>query len=155
MSGLREYVISVAAAAIVSGLITSLTEPKTTAGVLLRTMAGLFLVFTILAPATDLDIGDFWSYVEGIEAQGQLTASDGIRDADEAEAAYIKERVAAYILDKAETYGAAIAVDVTLDSDGIPVSARIQGRISPYAKQNLQNMMAEELGISKENQLWT
>ena len=63
MGQLREYVISLAAAAIIVGIVTGLTGKKDTAGTLLRLVAGLFLAFTVVRPVVELEIGDLGTYV--------------------------------------------------------------------------------------------
>ena len=37
----------------------------------------------------------------------------------------------------------------------IPIKVRLSGKASPYAKGQLQQIITEELGIEKENQIWT
>jgi hypothetical protein len=37
----------------------------------------------------------------------------------------------------------------------VPVEVRLSGDISPYIKTRLQSILEDDLGISKENQIWT
>ena len=74
--------------------------------------------------------------------------------AGEAEGNIIKSRVQAYILDKADSFGTSLEVEVILDQDHIPVSVELQGNISPYARAQLTEIIEEDLGIPKEHQLW-
>lgn len=68
----------------------------------------------------------------------------------------IKSRVEAYILDKAESYGAKLKVEVMLSEDQVPVpmSVRITGSISPYGKKMVTQLIREDLGIASEEQVW-
>jgi hypothetical protein len=49
-----------------------------------------------------------------------------------------------------------IQVEVTVSTDAlpIPVGVRIIGNVSPYVRTKLQQTLAEDLGIAKENQVW-
>lgn len=157
MAQLGKYILSVTAAAIIVGILTSILDKKSGSAALVKMIAGLFLAFTAIAPIAKLDFSNLTAFAQAFEAQGTAAAADGEIMAQEAMADIIKSETEAYILDKAETYGAALEVEVTLrQTDGIPVptGVRLAGRISPYAKAQLQQMMEAELGISKENQLW-
>ena len=72
-------------------------------------------------------------------------------------AQFIKERTQSYILDKAQSLNAVLDVEVTLSDDEIPVPVKvcITGKVSPYARGRLENLIIEDLGIEKENQIWT
>jgi hypothetical protein len=36
----------------------------------------------------------------------------------------------------------------------VPEYVRISGNVAPYAKQQLINIIARELGVAEENQIW-
>jgi hypothetical protein len=71
--------------------------------------------------------------------------------------ASIKARSEAYILDKAAELALSVEVEVTLSNDEIPlpVSVRVSGKASNYAKSRLQAIITQDLGINKEHQVWT
>ncbi|MBO5129705.1 MAG: hypothetical protein J6B95_05105 [Oscillospiraceae bacterium] len=154
MEEIRQYVLSVAAAAIVVAIVTGLTAEKSSGGMILRLMGGLFLAFTVLGPVAELSFGDVGEYFAAFSSDGEQAAADGKFAAREAVCSYIKSETESYILDKADAFGAALSVEVKLTEGGIPDSVRLRGSVSPYAKACLENMMAEDLGISKENQTW-
>jgi len=62
----------------------------------------------------------------------------------------------AYILEKAETFGAELTVEVMLDDSSIPVPSgvRIRGNISPYNREKLGSIIQRDLGIPTEAQIW-
>lgn len=156
MEQVRSYVISVAAAAMVVGILTGLSNRKDTAGVLLRMIGGLFLAFTVLRPIVDLDVGNLSAYFDTFTVNGDAAAAAGENLSREALCSYIKAQTEAYILDKAEDYGASLTVEVYLDEGEtpVPVGARLQGNVSPYGKACLREMMEEDLGIMEVDQLW-
>ena len=153
---MRSYVISVVAAALIVAIITGLLHQKDISAVLVKMIGGLFLAFTVIRPLISLDIGNIGAYIAAFSVDGEAAAEEGENIARDAYRSYIKSETEAYILDKADAYGAALSVEVTLD-DGdtpVPVGVRIEGSVSPYAKVCLCQMMEEDLGILEENQLW-
>lgn len=155
MAQFGRYILSVTAAAMVLGILNSLLEKKGSAASLFRLIGGLFLTFTIIQPMAGFEIADIAAFAEDFYAAGEAAAASGEWIASEERAAIIKEEIQAYILDKAEACGAALTVEVSLDDDSLPAAVRLAGNISPYAKTQLQNTIEADLGISKENQLWT
>ena len=68
----------------------------------------------------------------------------------------IKQKTQAYILDKAHSFGCNPDVEVTL-GDGpspVPESVRITGEVPFSVRKDLEKLLEQELGISKENQQW-
>ena len=69
----------------------------------------------------------------------------------------IKEKSQAYILDKAAELDASITADVTISEEELPkpLSVVISGQVSPYNRKRLESILETDLGIAKENQVWT
>ena len=156
MEQVNAYVISVVASAMIVGIITGLLHKKDTSAVLIKMICGLFLAFTVIRPVVSLDVGNIRSYIAAFSEDGADAAAEGENLAAQAYCSYIKSETEAYILDKADAFGAELQVEVTLDDGEVPVPAgvRIQGNVSPYAKACLREMMEEDLGIMEENQIW-
>lgn len=156
MEKLGAYILSVTAAAILFGILQTLLGKKGSAAGLVRLIGGLFLTFTIIAPiaGTDLDavFDSTWNFTE----QGSSIASEGQQIAQEQLQAIIKGECEAYILDKAQAYQAQLEVEVTLSQEELPVptAVRLQGSVSPYARNALQLWLQNDMGIPKENQVW-
>lgn len=156
MSTVGSYLLAVSGAALLCG-ITDRFLSKKGAAAAARVLTSLFLVYTVLKPLNswdgeslfDIEL-DFSAAAEEALAQGQMQAQKTIAE-------LIKQETAAYILEKAQAYNADIQVTVEVSEESIPVpvGARITGNISPYAKSQLQSILEQQLGISKENQQWT
>jgi hypothetical protein len=60
-------------------------------------------------------------------------------------------------LDKAESLGAELTVEVMLDDSQIPIptKVRIRGNISPYNREKLSSIIERDLGIPTEAQIRT
>lgn len=78
---------------------------------------------------------------------GENLARDSMAD-------IIKEETEAYILDKAADLHANLHVEVTVGEDSLPMAVTLSGEASPYARRQIQAIIANDLGISKENQKW-
>lgn len=154
MTQAGSYILTVTAAAILAAVVTSLSGQGPMRD-LIRLLAGLFMAVTVLSPLLKLEIPDPQAWFSDFGAEGLSAAEEGQRMAKEAEQAIIKEQLEAYILDKAQQYGAALAVDVTLDEDGVPVGVVLTGDVSPDAKMGLVRIMETELGLGEEAQQWS
>lgn len=156
MEALGRYILSVTTAAVLLGILRPLLDKKSGSGVLLQLIGGLFLTFTVISPITTIDPDALLDSPWELSEQGSAIAAQGQAMAQEELQAIIKSQCEAYILDKAQTYQAALEVEVTLNQQEIPApsAVRLQGRVSPYAKQVLQQWLYDEMGIPREDQLW-
>jgi len=155
MVALKEYLLSVTAAALLCGILGSLGSGKTFGGIL-KLICGTFLIFTVMAPLFQLNLQEL-SFPESLlpeDAQSRIL--EGVDYAEQARARIITQELAAYIQDKAAPLGAAVTAEFTLTQDEAPVpdEVRITGTWSGYAKNKLEQMLEEELGIPKEKQIW-
>lgn len=155
MESLRQYVITVTAAAIIAGILAGFMDEKSSSGGLIRLIAGLFLAFAVISPVVQLDWDGITASLSDFSAEGSLAAAEGENIASETYSSIIKSETEAYILDKAAELSAELEVEVTLDDGYVPAFVAIRGAVSPYAKLRLQQILEDDLGISKENQIWT
>lgn len=157
MNGLRAYILSVCGAAIISAVISRFLGNKGAASGISKLVIGIFLVLTVLGPVASLDIRD----VQGLPLDLETEAGEAVRLGEEiayqALSENIKSRTGAYILQKAQSMGLEITVQVIVSDDPIPVPSKvyISGNAAPYTKQQMQSIIQQELGIAKENQIWT
>lgn len=156
MEALGKYILSVTAAAILFGILQSLIGKKHGSTVLVKLIGGLFLTFTAIAPVTEVNIDHLLDSSWSFTAQGSAIATNGLAISQDQLRSIIKEKSEAYILDKALFYNAQLEVDVTLSQDEMPVPAavRLQGSVSPYTRNAIQQWLQDEMGIPKENQVW-
>lgn len=154
MDGVREYIVSVVTAALICGILSCLIQ-NTGGKELMKLLCGLFLTITVMRPVADLDFNALSSYTISYRLEGEHMAAQGENLARETMAGIIKNKSETYILDKAAEWRADVSVEVVVSEDLVPVSARLSGKISPYLKQRLENTLESDLGIAKENQIWT
>ena len=139
MEALRQYVISVVAAAMLCGIVVRLF-PNGSGKQVGKLICGLFLAYTVLSPISRVDFSKLPDF--------------SLRCMDDAEDAAAMGEKEAYILDKAADLHANLRVEVAVGEDNLPAAVTISGEASPYARRQIQAMIANDLGISKENQKW-
>lgn len=154
MDGIRQYIVSAAAAGIFCAIVKTLLPGRGMAARLLRLVCGIFLTSVLLSPKKKWDFSSFSNVLSDFAREGELAVQSGEILAQEARADIIKEESQAYILDKARQLGGTLEVEIFLDENSVPVEAVLTGTISPYGKSVLAVCMEEELGITRENQTW-
>lgn len=156
MDSIKNYLISVIAAAIISGIATGIVGKKGTVGAITKLITGLFLIITVISPWSKLDIGWLSDYYSEYSIQAFDLITQGEAAAQDEITAIIKRQVEAYILDKASLLGMEIEVEVTMSETQPPTpeSVTVIGAVAPYGKQRLEYILCNDLGIAKENQFW-
>ena len=153
MELIKEYLLSITAAALICGVISSLTSKNASISKLMQLLCGLFLAITVIRPIVEVQLDNIDSFTDLLEVDGEIAASTGREMAAEEMKRIIKEKTEAYILDKAKSLGAEIEVEVTLE-DFVPTGAIITGSVSPFARSSLITSISQDLGIPPEGQIW-
>lgn len=157
MDSLPQYILQVCAAAILCSIAIVLLGDKGTIGSIGKLVTGLLLAITVAAPIAGFEFRQITGYLDGLQFQANAYTEEGQALAREEIAAVIKQRVEEYIRDKAADLGVQLEVTATVKlEDSFRVERVIlQGAVSPLQKQKLQQMMENDLEISKERQQWT
>lgn len=156
MSGIGPYLLRIVAAAIICGIATTIVGTKGPLATTVKLVCGIFISITLVSPLISIKISDMTDYIDDLK----IDASDVITQAEEGTRSQIAERIKqqaqSYILDKAETYGAHLTVEVSVEASGLPVpnGVTIRGDVSPYARSQLQQLIVDNFGISPEAQQW-
>ncbi len=153
---MKEYILRIIAAAILCALIKSFAGKSSAVNSIIKTLCGVFLSLTILSPLVRFNFSSVTDYIYFFSADAQQAVEAGVQLNDSSLRSSIKQHTEAYILDKAASLNAELTVEVTLSADELPApcSVVIEGKISPYARSKLTQLIADDLGISKENQTW-
>jgi len=156
MDFIGNYVIKLFAASLICGAVVQLLGSKGSMGSLIRLIAGLFMAVTVISPWAQVRISHISNYFDDVSSGSEQIAMAGEQQARDMLVSIIKERTQAYILDKANSYGAELAVEVSVEGSDTPTpcAVKISGSISPAGKKALSNMIKQELGIPLEEQTW-
>ena len=150
------YLVKVTAAALICGLVKALL-PDGALATALRMTTGILMLLALISPWMDemrFDFadwpGDFRLEAETAVHEGAAAAADTLRES-------ISKELTAYIQEKARTLGAELTVELTLTEGSLPIPQHVllRGQISPYGKSVLSEYLQRELGIEKEEQIWT
>ena len=153
MEGVKTYILSIVAVSILCGILLTLVGSKGPIPQALKLLMGIFVAVTVLRPVVQIRLNGFSNYIGAFAADGRVVAGIGEEMAMAEAQGIIKQQVQAYILDKATALGAALDAEVTIDGY-TPVQVTLTGSVSPYAKAQLTDWIAETLGIPKEAQRW-
>ena len=153
MQEFRDYIFSLAVAALICGAIHLMAGDKSGVGKMLRLLSGIFMLTVVMKPAINIKLDDLAYYERYISLECEEAVTAGEQIAGEELKERIISQTQAYILQQATSLGCEIHASVQLE-DYVPASATIQGNISPYAKKILSGWIANNLGIPAEAQTW-
>lgn len=154
METLRIYAITVITGALICGILLRMVHGGSMEA-LLRLVSGIFLMTVLIYPLSGkLNLTQYHSAFYSTETYEQPTVL-GEKMAQQETSAIIRRQLEAYILDKGGQAAAGLKVRVILDGNYLPVRAELYGPVTDSVRQELSEIIAKDLGISKENQLWT
>lgn len=156
MEVLRAYLLSITGVALLCAVAQRILG-NGRGGRAAKLLLGLALVLTVMRPLVNWRLPSLDKITFSWEQEAAGAVAQGKEQAENATAAVIKNALRAYILEKAEQLGASVEVEFTLSAQApyAPEAAHLTGTASAYAKAQLQTLLVQELGISKENQQWT
>ncbi|MBR4954219.1 MAG: hypothetical protein IKV47_03720 [Oscillospiraceae bacterium] len=155
MTVIRDWIISLASSALLCAVLTEIT-PEGKVKTVQRTVCGIVMAVAFFSPLLNLRYESCSVELASYEKAAAAINADGEKIADTLSRKYIEQECAAYILDKAQTFGcdaSGAEVQVRWSSRGVwyPVSAEI------YASYNsrLASSVSANLGIAEENIKWS
>lgn len=157
MNWVREYLLSVTAAAVLCGCIGTFFKKTDTVSSLIKTLCGVFVCLTVLRPLLQVSLPDIEDYFSSFSAKTNAVTLEAVQLADNEKCRVIKQQSESYICGKAAAMGCEISASITLSEDDpyAPAEITITGSVSPYAKSSLTALIASDLGIPKEDQHWS
>lgn len=155
MEGIKEYLLGVIGAAILCSIVSQISGKESFLGTTVKLITGAFMLIVLVAPITDIQIHPAKLFSD-ISLDADKITSAAANSSRESITGIIKEQTQAYILDKANTCGVALDVEVVVSDGDIPepVSVIISGDVSPYNKKILTQTIENDLGIPSEAQIW-
>lgn len=156
MRTISEYVFSVCGAALLCAVMSPFFKRGSAAGIG-KIVTGMVVLLTVLQPLMGFALPALDDITVDFRTDAQQAIASGEKNTQQALSKIITDRTTEYILQKAEALGLQIEVQVVVSEDAIPMpkTVFISGTAAPYARQQLQDMIRRDLGIAKENQIWT
>ena len=156
MDSVRDYLVSIVAVTLICSAVSGLLQNSAAKG-LVKILSGMVLTMSIAAPLWKIDISIPNLSSTQLFDQMNEAVSEGEKISRTSLHQVIKEHTEAYILNKARDLNVPVSVEVILSKEDPPVpqGAVISGKVTPYAKKQLQEILEKELAITKENQEWT
>ena len=153
----REYLLSVVAVALLSGVVLALT-PKGAVHRTLTFLSGLAMILTALGPVARLDFDTLAQSMARTRIEAEEAAEGVTVDSTELIAELIKEESETYIWDKAVALEIELTeVTVEVRTDGsypYPYSAVLTADCTEEQRQQFTKVLEEELAIPAERQEW-
>lgn len=154
MEGLRHYFFGLICAALLCSIISSFVKNSAYKAIM-KLLCGIFLTIELVQPFLRADIKIITETSANFMQDGQRIAERGKDMAQDALSCVIESELEAYVLEKAGISSEDLALEITLNSDYVPVSARITGNESSQVQAQLETILEADLGITKENQIWS
>ena len=153
---MKEYILSIIIAAIICAIAGSLLDESSSAGKILKIITGVFMCVTVLAPISKISFSNISYYFDNVLEDSELHVGEGKIAAQNSISGIIKAQAEAYILDKANSMGLDLSVEVELDDNNysVPCGITIDGAVSPYIKEIMSDYIEETLGVTREKQRW-
>ena len=153
---MREYLLSIVAAAFVVSLLSCFPQKKQLRRVL-TLCGGLYLMLCLLRPVIALEYGEVEAFFREFTVKTP-DFSDTLEENQRKSASIIKDTTREYILDKARTLGAELEAEVTLaalsDTYEYPYHVTLTGQWTQAQRTALTQYISQTLGIPEERQEW-
>lgn len=156
MDELRGYILRIICAAIICCLLSSLPIGKALTGGVLKLVCGVILLLSVISPIVSFKLDGAGDLLNSLQNEANALQQQGEEISRSSRSEIIIRKTQAYILDKADALGAKITVEVMLTEDDLlrPCAVRIEGTVSPHDKGILAKVIADDLSISLEDQIW-
>lgn len=156
MDTIRQYLMTICASALICSSVRAFFCKKTGTNRVLYMLSGISMTLCILSPWVKVNLQNYHTYWSQFEFSASEAVQSGNNKAQDAYIAIIKEKAESYILDKAAFLESDLKVQVELSPENPPIPQKviIKGAVSPFAKREISYYISDQLGISKENQLW-
>ena len=152
MAWWKAYLLSIIGCALFCGILVQIVSDLRSRK-MIQLLCGMLLAITLLRPLSSISIDDTWKFdMEGISPDTYIDM--GRQEAKNVQEECIMEACESYVTNKAKDFDMLVTADISLDENMRPVSARINVKSDSGKFQILEQILEEDLGITKENQTW-
>ncbi len=156
MQAIRSYLLSVVAVGFLVCLATAIV-PKGTLKKLVVFTGGLIVILVVAAPVVNLDFDAAAGTLDEFDILAAEPAVNANLNSQDLLCELINEKTESYILDKAQTLGMQLTVQVELMEDAqapYPYAVTLRGTYTQAQKDQLSSDLETSLAIPKERQAW-
>lgn len=151
---IKSWIVGIAGAAVFCAVMTEIS-PKGAVKNVVKAVCGMVMAIALISPLLKMDFDSYSLNMAKYRVEAEKLTAEGKEISDSLSRTIIEEQCETYILDKAQSLGAALSgVEVTVkwSSEGYwyPVECRMAGQHS----EALAGAIESELGIKKEGQIW-
>lgn len=156
MSITAQYIFSIIAASIFISITRAMLPGNGAVVGAVKLIGGLFLMIAVLSPFAKEQWVNLCYMMDEIETDSEEIIMEAQAHTVDQIRQVIKQQTESYILEKAAKLSANIEVDVIFQQNERyhPYEIKINGAVSPFAKQQLTATISESLGIPEEKQIW-
>lgn len=157
MSAVREYLLTLIAAALLTEIVVILL-PKGKMQYAGRLLGTLILITTALTPVLRIDSNQIIGYFTDFRPQMNDIQTNAAEQNYEIMSELIKDSCETYILEKANQIGVDAAVQITIRKEGeypYPDAVTISASITEQDKMYLEQIIVCDLGIPQDKQEWS
>jgi hypothetical protein len=159
MDIIRNWIIGVAGAAILTGIAISLT-PRGRVHSVLKFVCGIVMVLSLVKPVMDIDFTVYSSSLAGYREKADILGLEAEETRDRLSRTIIEEECSAYILDKAQVLGldtVSASVIAKWGDEGwwYPYEAYLEMKGPKDQKNSLMRLIEADLGIPVGRQYWS
>lgn len=155
MDFIGSFLLRLTAAAVLCGIVRSLSAGSMGSG-LMKLLTGVFMLVILISPLKDVTLPQLGGFAGSMSEEAQQIVGGAQEQTRQELQKIIISETEAYILDKAKNFGAELTVEVSVDDSDLPMpcAVTVRGSVSPYARQQLQQIIQSDLGIDLEDQTW-
>lgn len=154
MKAVSGYLLSIVCASVICAIVSSFVKERKQINTMVKLLSGIFLSITVISPLKGIALPNIADELDVVERNAQDISTDAQSQATDEIKSIIKKRLEAYILEKADRLEVTLQTDITLDDSLLPERIILTGNVTPYEKQQIQKIIAEDIGIAKEDQIW-
>jgi hypothetical protein len=148
----KDYVLSILGCVLVGEIISQIVSDLRYKN-LIQLIYGVVLIMVLLNPLSEGNIADSIDFaIEAVSPQEYIDL--GQRKARKMQAQCIKEACESYISNKANELGLTVLTEVHLSKTMEPDFVKIYGHAEAECQDQLEIILEDDLGITKENQVW-
>lgn len=157
MTAVRSWLLAVIAVSLLCAVADALM-PQGAIKRVGKLVCGLVLIGAVLSPAVSLDAEEGQRWLDSCLSGAEWREEELKNEVNSQMKTIIEQEYAAYIVDKAAELGLTCAVRVECGAPEagvyLPIRAEVRGRLSGGGKEQLVQILTEDLGIPEPGQIY-